>query len=623
VQDPVGPKPPDPLPAVDQFGPPAPPVEAEREVPAGKDPSPAPLPVVEPSSNTNPALSLAPATTALPAFSPSYRALADVEASLLAWAVARPAHARAWRLADGEAASAPVLEFGAAGGLDFDARPCVLLIGGLDGQALEGGEAVLAVTHSLLEQPERLPANVCFLSLPWAAPEALSGALAGKVFDGRNARALDEDADGAFDEDGPDDLDGDGQILDLLIEDSRGLWARSKDLRFLVRAEPGDQPRYTLVKEGRDDDGDGRFNEDGPGGVVLDMNFPVGRRAGTGDARLGPYPLSEPLTRALAELATQRRVALALFFQGQHGQAAAPGGTDWKQAPGLVSELDRAVYARTGELFSVLTRRRQPSFLSLREARGEARPGAAIDWFYASLGVLALEVAPWGPRAELREEGPARDARFARPDGAGAPGERGGPSAAPRWHDGARPPAEADREWALWLDNVHGGLGFSAWRPIELGGARATRAWIGGWEPRTRANPPPESMARCLTGLDEFALSLSSALPRLDLRVSELTRRGEVVSLRAALRNAGHLPTGLEGPPLEGRSSAGRGAVMTLELPSGARLLAGAERVPLGRLAGQELSTEAAWVVFAPQGSVLQLRAEAPWAAPHTQELRP
>ena len=65
--------------------------------------------------------------------------------------------------------------------------------------------------------------------------------------------------------------------------------------------------------EGRDDDGDGRYNEDGPGGVDLNRNFPVGWKGPMQDPVSGRWPLSEPAAKALADLAMSRRTAAAVF----------------------------------------------------------------------------------------------------------------------------------------------------------------------------------------------------------------------------------------------------------------------------------------------------------------------
>ena len=85
----------------------------------------------------------------------------------------------------------------------------------------------------------------------------------------------DDDNDGLFDEDAPDDLDGDGNITQMRIKDPNGEYkADPKDPRILVRVEPGEKGDYTLLgSEGIDNDNDGRLNEDAEGYLDPNRNF--------------------------------------------------------------------------------------------------------------------------------------------------------------------------------------------------------------------------------------------------------------------------------------------------------------------------------------------------------------
>jgi hypothetical protein len=83
---------------------------------------------------------------------------------------------------------------------------------------------------------------------------------------------MDDDNDGLFDEDAPDDLDGDGSITQMRIKDPNGNYKEDpEDPRILVRVEPGKKGEYTLLgSEGIDNDNDGKLNEDAEG--YLDPN---------------------------------------------------------------------------------------------------------------------------------------------------------------------------------------------------------------------------------------------------------------------------------------------------------------------------------------------------------------
>lgn len=575
--------------------------------PAAQDPAAqAQAPDAAAPATVEPAAAENPPAAPLPEISPVYHAFEDVADLIQRMAQAMPQAARVIELPGGLGGRPlPALELGKPGPLPFAERSTVLLIGGLDGTSLSGCEAVLACARKLLEAPERLPSDVAFVAVPWGAPEELARALAAAPDAGPSARPFDDDGDGALDEDPPDDVDGDGLALSMLLEDAAGPWTFSRDERLLASASPGDGPRFQLVPEGRDDDGDGRFNEDGPGGVVPDRNFPLGRDGAWRDARCGALPLCHPAARALADLALARRTAAVLLLQGNHGGLAAPGGAPGPGGIALPLEGDRRLYERASETFLALTARRQGGLQTLQEARGCEVSGAALDWFYAGTGALALEIAPWGPTVEGSAEVIARDARY----------QDGGPLDRELR---ARPLAsELDRAWAAWLDNTRGGLGFVDWHPVEIGGSQAL---VGGWEARTIQDPPLESLPRALAGLPEFVAAVGSALPRLELRILDATRDGEVVHLRARVRNLGLMPTGLWGG--QGPGSTGD---LSLELvvPPGAKLLAGEARVALGRLDGGEASRDVGWILLAPEDSTFRLRAHSELALPVEAEDRP
>jgi len=540
----------------------------------------------------------APARPPLPPLVPAYRSLVDTTALLDAFAASAPGPVRRFELGRSfEGQIAPALEFGAPGPRPLQERPTVFLIGGLDGRSLAGGEAVLSVVHELLARPDRLPENVAFIAVPWASPGPLSRVAAGPG-DGRDARPTDDDRDGKFDEDGPDDLDGDGMVLDMLIEDPEGPWARGGDGRFLVPARPGDGARYLWTREGRDDDGDGSFNEDPPGGVVLDRNFPVHREGPWQDPTVGQLPMSEPLVRALADLAFQRRTVVVLLFQGHHGAVATPNEAAPEDAP---------VWRRVTEAFLAATGRTQPGPLTLQQARGAPCPGAGIDWFHEVLGALSLEVAAWGPGVEGASTVSVQSAQFA----------TSGSGEAPRALEGRPRLGDRENAWAAWLDNTRGGLGFVDWQPVELGNGRL--GLVGGWQPFTIENPPPESLAGSLHGLPDFVADLAASLPRLEIRANS-SRDGDLCRVSAQIKNLGLLPSGLEG----GRRAARTAPLsLDLQLPPGAQLVAGELHVELDRLLAHELSRSISWVVVAPAGSVLRLSANSAWTGTVEREVKP
>ncbi len=528
---------------------------------------------------------------------PRYHGLGEVDALIDAWCLADPLRVERVALpASAGGLVPPAIAFGARGPTPLAARPTVLLVGALDGRSRAGAEATLHAAHTLLGALDVLRSDLAFVAVPWASPDGLARASAGERTDGRDATPIDDDEDGRVGEDPPDDLDGDGEVRELLLEDPDGPWTFGRDRRFLVPAAEGDAPRLARFSEGRDDDGDGRWNEDGPGGVQLDAHFPNGWAGPGPDGAAGRFPLDVPLARALADLALERRVALALVFQGAHGGVARPGGT---LAADLAAARDRETYEALAAAFTRATGRPLAGVPTLRDARGGEARGAFLDWLQASAGAIALEVAPWGPSAAWRD-GRALDR--------GEPRVQHGPAL-----------SEAQRRWARWLDDERGGLDFADWRPLELG--LGGRAWVGGWRGRVDQDPPEALLSLALEGIAPFVREVVDALPRLDIELLAVERAGDVVRIAARVVNRGLFPTGRDA---DGSAASRDGRVTcTFEAPCAGALLAGPERIELGVLGGGRAGPVSEWLVLAPPGTVLALYARSEAVGAIRREVRP
>ena len=117
-------------------------------------------------------------------------------------------------------------------------------------------------------------------------------------------RPVDNDHDGVKDEDGPDDLDGDGHITSMWIRDQLGRYEIDEDdPRFFTRVGQNDPPGgwSRLGEEGIDNDDDGRINEDGIGGYDPNRNWPSDWQPEWIQYGATDYPFSLPETRAVGE----------------------------------------------------------------------------------------------------------------------------------------------------------------------------------------------------------------------------------------------------------------------------------------------------------------------------------
>jgi hypothetical protein len=125
-------------------------------------------------------------------------------------------------------------------------------------------------------------------------------------------RPYDSDGDGLLDEDGPNDIDGDGVILQMrwrdTINGTQIIDPSDPSGRLMIQAPRGTKGQYMVMSEGIDNDGDGRVNEDGIGGLDLHRNYPENWRPMASDEATGrgwtqggagEYPLSEIETRSV------------------------------------------------------------------------------------------------------------------------------------------------------------------------------------------------------------------------------------------------------------------------------------------------------------------------------------
>ena len=484
----------------------------------------------------------------------------------------------------------------------------VLLLGGIDGHSQAGSEAALWSAHTLLDQLDHLDRDLVFLVVPWASPDALARTAAGAGWSGRSAAPVDDDGDGRFAEDGPDDLDGDGLVLSMAVADPEfGRWCFAEDHRFLVPAQPGDSPRYTLTREGRDDDQDGLFNEDGRGGVNFNAHFPVGWATQGNTAAWGAWPLSESVPRRLADLCLRENVSLCVSFAGNCG------GIDFGHSPRRRVGAAAANPSSPGETTDaerriLLAFERVTGRMGAPTGLTQEPTGRAVDWLASVLPCMAMEVAVWGPDVVGVDGRPFT----ARPARLGASSRRIDRSKEAL--EAGRPLTGTDAAWAYWLDDVRGGAGFQDWHPVDLGQGRT--GWVGGWEPRTRINPPEESLPSALEGIPRFVQELSAGLPRLELEVLSAERMGDLVQLEARVTNRGGLET-----DLLRRTGAGEVTVELVGVDHG-NVVAGSALTTLPRLGPSESSRILRWMIQCKPGRSIEVQASCSTAPSVSREVR-
>lgn len=153
-------------------------------------------------------------------------------------------------------------------------KPGMYIDGNIHANEVQGAETALYTAWYLCEMADRVPSidslldRRVFYIIPTINPDGREAYLT-QPNSANSPRSgvvpRDNDGDGLVDEDGYDDLNGDGHITLMRRRTPSGRFIASpRDSRLMIPADPAQQGQYELLGiEGIDNDGDGFINEDG------------------------------------------------------------------------------------------------------------------------------------------------------------------------------------------------------------------------------------------------------------------------------------------------------------------------------------------------------------------------
>jgi hypothetical protein len=349
-------------------------------------------------------------------------------------------------------------------------------------------------------------------------------------------RPYDDDGDGLFDEDPGEDLDGDGYIRQMrhFVGAGRGnavVDTADKAGRLMRNVGQGEGD-YVMYSEGVDNDGDGRFNEDGIGGLDLHRNYPYNwrpMREATGrgftQGGAGDYPLSEPETKAVFDWVIT------------HPNIGAVNSMDTSVPMHLrgpsTCEEDECMFAPDVKLLRYfdsvgLTITKYPwagntyrTYATRNSPPGQGNPtplfGHGPDFGYFALGVVWYGDELWNGGRERDYNG----------DG--------------RWDN---------YEVLRYCDEEFGGRCYQPWNKVHHPALGEVE--VGGYNPKFFSqNGPPDVLERWAGRQAMFNLELAKALPMVtitDVQVAAVRASADSATheLRVTVRNAGLIPTALE-----------------------------------------------------------------------------
>jgi hypothetical protein len=218
-----------------------------------------------------------------------------------------------------------LLEIGPETGKTAKILPAVFVAADMDGTVPLSSEAALYLAKLVLEKADMRSDKTWYI-LPCGNPDAASLYFAKPLRrDPRNFKPMNDDKDDAIDEDGPEDLNGDGFITLMRVKDPEGEWIPVPGRPKLMKkadGSKGEKGIYKLYSEGLDNDGDGQVNEDGPGGVNVGVNFPQMFKYFSPDG--GSWPGSEAESFDLMTFFDAHREVGLMFVFGETSFCLAP-----------------------------------------------------------------------------------------------------------------------------------------------------------------------------------------------------------------------------------------------------------------------------------------------------------
>ncbi len=302
-----------------------------------------------------------------------------------------------------------------------------------------------------------------------------------------------------------------------------------------MRTVGAGQGDYMMYSEGFDNDGDGRVNEDGIGGLDLHRNYPenwrpMSEETGRGYVQggAGEFPLSEPETRAVFSfLMTHPNVSIVQSLDTSVPMILRGPSTSKSEESVFPSDLEIlrkfdqkgmeiTGYPWAGDTYFVYSNRGRAGAPPSPDATGTPLFGHGPDFGYLYFGAVWYGDEIWNG-GRLRE---------ADVDGNGTTDD----IELLQWLDKNRP---GKNDFQPWTKTLHPTLG-----EVE----------VGGWNPKFWSqNPPPEMLETWAKNEAMFNLYLAQQLPQVKIVAAAAKPTADgAFEVSMTVTNEGGTPTALE-----------------------------------------------------------------------------
>jgi Zinc carboxypeptidase len=276
-----------------------------------------------------------------------------------------------------------------------ETRPAFWIDGGIHANEIQATEVVLYTAWYLAESAgtnksiAKLLTERVFYLCPMLSPDSRDAHFyepnttntprSGK-------RPVDDDLDGLIDEDGYDDLDNDGHITMMRVEDPNGQLKLDEEYaNRMIPASPGKKGKYRLLgMEGIDNDGDGLVNEDTDGSYDPNRNWGWNWQPENIQGGAHRYPFSILEDRMIADfIRSHPNIAGAQSYHNAGGMILrGPGAKDDRFDP-----ADIAVYDEMGKVGELMLPKYR--YMNIAEELYEVY-GGEVDWLHQTQGVFTF-----------------------------------------------------------------------------------------------------------------------------------------------------------------------------------------------------------------------------------------
>jgi hypothetical protein len=389
---------------------------------------------------------------------------------------------------------------------NLDQKPAIAVVGGVEGYHVLSVELALQFAEKLVAEHASALEKTTFYIFPNMSPDAYEQYHAALKYERRgNSASADHDRDGTPNDNGYSDLNGDGMITWMRVEDPMGDWIPSKeDERILVKADrsKGEAGKYLVFKESKDDDKDGKFGEDLKEGIAFNRNltykFPVF------EPLAGDIPVSQKETRAMLDYLFEQWNIFAFVTFSPANNLSAPlkysAGDARKRVVTSILEKDQAINAMVSDIYNKSVS--QKAF----QQTNQGTDGDFFQWAYFHFARLSYSTPGY-------------------------------------WTPEFKGKTNAEANYMAWADSL-GWNSFVPWTEVKHPDFPNRKVEVGGIKPFVMSNPPFEKVGAIAQEHTDFILKLAAIQPKLEFHNLKTEALGNgLTRITVDLFNNSPLPT--------------------------------------------------------------------------------